>query len=83
MFELIGTIGFVARLTVFLRANIRRTVKHGGVLLMHDYMRSDVLEATLEEIAVNPSLRVISIERAAHDKFRCNAPSLRRALERA
>jgi hypothetical protein len=64
----------------FLRSNLRRGAKHGGVILIHDYMRRDVLAAALDEIAADPTLRVVPIEGAVTVKFGCGSGDLARAL---
>jgi hypothetical protein len=64
----------------FLSENLRRTAKRGGVMLVHDYIRKDVLAAALAAIGKDPTLRVVPIERAVEVKFGCGTADLRRAL---
>ena len=64
----------------FLRENLRRKAQKGGVLLIHDYIRHDVLDAAVGEMVKDSGVRVVPIRRAVERKFGCGAQELRGAL---
>ena len=65
----------------FLHRNLRRHSARGGILLIHDYMRSDVLRLTLKQITANPDISVVPLERAVLRKFGCSSRELAKALQ--
>jgi peptidoglycan/xylan/chitin deacetylase (PgdA/CDA1 family) len=66
----------------FLTRNMDRQARRGGVLLIHDYIRADALEASLREIDADPTLQVMSLDRALQHKYACDAAGLRAKLGR-
>jgi peptidoglycan/xylan/chitin deacetylase (PgdA/CDA1 family) len=66
----------------FLTGNMDRQARRGGVLLIHDYIRSDALAASLREIDVDPTLQVMSLDQAVQRKNACAAGGLRAKLGR-
>lgn len=55
----------------FLTENLRHFSRKGGILLIHDYIRTDALATALARMAGDPSVEVVPLARAVEDKFRC------------
>jgi hypothetical protein len=66
----------------FLTGNMDRQARRGGVLLIHDYIRTDALAASLREIDADPTVRVMSLDQAVQRKYACAAGGLRAKLGR-
>ncbi len=64
----------------FLSENLRYHSRRGGVLLIHDYMRGDALDASLARMAADRTVRVVPLEEAVSRKFGCSGRELRSAL---
>jgi peptidoglycan/xylan/chitin deacetylase (PgdA/CDA1 family) len=60
----------------FLTSNIDKYAKSGGVILIHDYIRADALTASLDKIAKDPSLEVISMSDAVQHKYACSTQAM-------
>lgn len=60
----------------FLTGNIEKYAKSGGVLLVHDYIRSDALTQGLETIATSQDVHVISMAEAVRRKYGCSSDAL-------
>jgi peptidoglycan/xylan/chitin deacetylase (PgdA/CDA1 family) len=65
----------------FLTANVTAAAGRGGVLLLHDFIRSDALERALGDIARDPTVAVVGIDEAVADKYRCPSSELTRLLD--
>lgn len=57
----------------FLTSNMEKYSKSGGVLLVHDYMRSDALAHALADMAEG-GVKVVPLADAAVRKVACPAP---------
>jgi hypothetical protein len=57
----------------FLTGNLRHFSKKGGVILVHDYIRTDALTTALSGMAKDPSIDVVPIEDAIEQKFGCGS----------
>lgn len=55
----------------FLKNNLLRGAQRGGVLLVHDFIRPSALAQALSDIAADPTVEVIDIERAISEKYGC------------
>lgn len=64
----------------FLTDNLARFSRKGGVLLIHDYIRTDALGAALAGMAKNPEIRVVPIENAVTRKYGCGSVVLAQSL---
>ena len=64
----------------FLYGNMQHHTRRGGVILIHDYIRSDALAAALRFIASDSSIRVVSIDEAVRRKYGCAVWALRDRL---
>lgn len=60
----------------FLTGNIDHYSASGGVLLIHDYIRSDALTESITKIAENDKIHVISMGESVRRKYGCNSDSL-------
>lgn len=60
----------------FLTKNMEKYAKSGGVLLIHDYIRPDALAKSLDLIAHDDSIDVMTMEQAAMHKYACGSVSL-------
>lgn len=60
----------------FLTSNLRHYARRGGVLLIHDYMRTDALRVALTAMARDPSLKVTSLDSVVARKFGCTPAAL-------
>jgi Polysaccharide deacetylase len=67
----------------FLLQNVRFHTRRGGILLVHDRMRSDALEQAMQRIAKDPRIRVTTLRAAAEAKYSCEATQLYAALQPA
>lgn len=59
-----------------LTKNIDKVAKAGGVLLIHDYMRSDALVQGLDDIAKSDAVHVITMGEAVRRKYGCESGPL-------
>ncbi len=64
----------------FLTDNLARFSRKGGVLLIHDYIRTDALSSALAGMAKNPEIRVVPIEAAVKCKYGCSSAVLGQSL---
>jgi peptidoglycan/xylan/chitin deacetylase (PgdA/CDA1 family) len=64
----------------YLTHNLAHHARRGGVILIHDYIRTDALSVALSQISSDPSLRVVPIEVAVRRKYGCDSAQLARAL---
>jgi len=64
----------------YLTANLEYHSRRGGVLLIHDYIRTDALGSALAAMASNPKLKVVPIEVAVQRKYGCGAARLAEVL---
>lgn len=64
----------------YLTHNLSHHARKGGVILVHDYIRTDALSAALAAIAADPSVRVVPIEVAVQRKYGCDSARLAKAL---
>jgi len=60
----------------FLTANMEKYAKHGGVILIHDYIRADALTASLDKISKDASLQVIAMSDAVQHKYACSTQAI-------
>jgi peptidoglycan/xylan/chitin deacetylase (PgdA/CDA1 family) len=60
----------------FLTKNMEKYAKSGGVLLIHDYIRPDALAKSLDLIATDDSIDVMTMEQAVAHKYACASVSL-------
>ena len=60
----------------FLTKNMEKYSKSGGVLLIHDYIRPDALAKSLDLIATDDSIDVMTMEQAVSHKYACGSASL-------
>lgn len=58
----------------FLTSNMAKYAQDGGVLLVHDYMRSDALAHALGRIGGSGAVRVVPLAEAAQRKLGCPVP---------
>ncbi len=66
----------------FLTSNLRRGFKRGGVVLIHDYIRTDALTAALTALAKSKTKVVPLAQMVAH-KYGCSEETLRAQLRPA
>lgn len=64
----------------FLTGNLAHFSRKGGVLLIHDYIRTDALSSALASMAKDPGVRVVPIESAVKRKYGCSSAQLALAL---
>ncbi|HVY30920.1 MAG TPA: polysaccharide deacetylase family protein [Polyangiaceae bacterium] len=64
----------------FLLDNVRYHTKKGGILLIHDRMRSDAMKAAFERLAKDRKINVTSLRAAAAAKYSCSAGTLYTSL---
>ncbi len=64
----------------YLTSNLAHFSKKGGVILIHDYVRTDALSAALASMAGDPSVRVVPIEVAVKRKYGCGSAQIGAAL---
>ena len=64
----------------YLTANLAHFSKKGGVILIHDYVRTDALSAALAGMAADPNVRVVPIEAAVQRKYGCASVQIAAAL---
>lgn len=67
----------------FLMGNIRYNTKKGGILLIHDRMRPDVLEASIARIARDSTIHVTTVGAVVAAKYSCDARELYASLHPA
>jgi peptidoglycan/xylan/chitin deacetylase (PgdA/CDA1 family) len=60
----------------FLTENMDRYAKKGGVILIHDYIRTDALAQGLSKMADDASIHVIPMQEALERKYGCDTESL-------
>jgi hypothetical protein len=60
----------------FLTGNMDRYARKGGVLLIHDYIRPDALTQSLDKIARDPSISVVSMDDAVARKYACSSRAM-------
>lgn len=60
----------------FLTENIDHYAQHGGVVLIHDYIRTDALAQGLSKMAKDSSIHVIPMQEAIERKYGCDSQSL-------
>ena len=65
-----------AREYSFLLNKLSSGARSGGVLLIHDFIRSDVLAKGLAAMAADPQVSVLSIDKATTAKYGCAAADL-------
>lgn len=65
----------------FLLQNLRFHTRRGGIVLIHDRMRSDALVEAMQRIAKDPRIHVTSLRAAAEAKYACDAAQLYAALQ--
>jgi peptidoglycan/xylan/chitin deacetylase (PgdA/CDA1 family) len=67
----------------FLTKNMDKYAADGGVLVIHDYIRADALEKSLDRIDRDPAVSVITMQAAVQQKYACSveATGLRLANE--
>jgi hypothetical protein len=64
----------------FLLGNMLSGSRRGGVLLMHDTMRKDALDASLRRMSEDPAIRVVPLQSGVERKFACLMSDLHSAL---
>lgn len=64
----------------YLTGNVRYHTKKGGILLIHDRMRRDALEASLARMAKDPEIRVTTLRSAVEKKYACDSKTLYASL---
>jgi peptidoglycan/xylan/chitin deacetylase (PgdA/CDA1 family) len=64
----------------FLTTNLRHFSKKGGVLLVHDYIRTDALGVALAAMSKDPAIQVVPMEDAIELKFGCGSREIGSAL---
>jgi len=64
----------------FLLDNVRYHTKKGGILLIHDRMRTDAMKAAFERLARDPKISVTSLRAAVATKYSCSAGTLYASL---
>lgn len=67
----------------FLTANLQRGFKRGGVVLVHDYIRSDALSTALSAAfapVAQTRPQIVPLAELAQDKFGCDETTLRASL---
>lgn len=67
----------------FLTKNMEKYARSGGVLLIHDYIRPDALRTSLDLIASDSAIDVMTMEQAVAHKYACGAASLGGKLSHA
>lgn len=60
----------------FLTENMDRYARKGGVLLIHDYIRPDALTESLDKIARDPSISIVSMDDAVTRKYACSSRTM-------
>lgn len=60
----------------FLTKNMDKYAADGGVLVIHDYIRADALAASLDKIARDPKVSVITMEQAVEHKYACSVEAM-------
>ena len=65
----------------FLLGNLRAHSRRGGVLLIHDYVRTDALTVALARMAADPEVSVVPLHAAVERVFGCDVAALGQALE--
>lgn len=64
----------------YLTENLAYHSRRGGVILIHDYIRTDALSAALGGIAKNPNVHVVPMASALKQKYGCGTALLARTL---
>ncbi|NUP07407.1 MAG: polysaccharide deacetylase family protein [Polyangiaceae bacterium] len=67
----------------FLTDNLAKYSKSGGVLLIHDYIRSDALAKGLERMVQDDAVKIVPIDDAVRAKYRCDGNTLTAKLHGA
>jgi hypothetical protein len=67
----------------YLTRNLGYHSRRGGVLLVHDYIRTDALTAALAAMASDPNVQVVPMEDAVRRKYGCGSRELARVLSDA
>ncbi len=65
---------------VALQGNLRRSVRRGGVALLHGYIRKDALEAFFGQLDAHDDWQVVSLDSYAQAKYGCSPKAVRHAL---
>lgn len=64
----------------FLVGNVRYHTKKGGILLVHDRMRHDAMEASIARMAKDPNIRVMTLASVIASKYSCGEKELYASL---
>jgi peptidoglycan/xylan/chitin deacetylase (PgdA/CDA1 family) len=64
----------------FLTNNVRYGSQRGGILLLHDGIRSDALGSALSAMKKDSGVRVISLDTAVARKFGCSPSAIRQSF---
>jgi peptidoglycan/xylan/chitin deacetylase (PgdA/CDA1 family) len=62
----------------YLRGNLNRHARLGGVLLIHDYIRKDALAAALSAVAADPTVKVVPLEKVVQETYGCSTEDLQK-----
>ena len=65
---------------VALSENLRRSTRRGGVVLLHDYIRKDALEAYLTQLDTNEDWQVVTLDSYSEAKYGCSSRAMRAAM---